>query len=288
MPIRRLLRRGRALMHSGVAARRLTACGCALAAAALLAACVTTPTGRRELVLVSADQMNQMGAQAFAQVRKQTPVSHDAAANAFVQCVGKHITALTPLQQPWQITVFQSKEANAFALPGGHIGVYTGLLKYARTQGELAAVIGHEVGHVLARHMDARVSAEILTGLGMQAADQAIGGSGAAHQQMMSALGLGAQVGVLLPYSRSQESEADLIGLTLMAEAGFDPNSAIQLWKNMASAGSTPPVFLSDHPSGTTRIQDLRDHMPQALSEYRKAQAAGKNPQCGSAPPVSG
>jgi len=97
---------------------------------------------------------------------------------------------------------------------------------------------------------------------------------------MMSALGVGAQVGVLLPYSRAQENEADLIGLTLMSEAGFDPRASIQLWKNMAQAGQEPPAFLSDHPSGTTRISDLQSHLPQALESYQKARAAGKKPDC--------
>ncbi|MGH8225423.1 MAG: M48 family metallopeptidase [Gammaproteobacteria bacterium] len=251
-----------------------------------LAGCVTTPTGRHELILVSADQMTAMGDQAFTQVKKKTPVSHNAAAKRFVQCVAGNITALTPMQYQWEVTLFQSKEANAFALPGGHIGVYTGILKYARTQGELAAVIGHEVGHVLARHADARVSNELLTGIGMQVADAAIGGSGATHQAIMSALGVGVQVGVTLPYSRSQESEADLIGLTLMSQAGFDPQQSVRLWHNMSSAGNAPPAFLSDHPSNSTRISDLEAHMPQATKQYSEARAAGKNPDCGSAPKI--
>jgi len=137
---------------------------------------------------------------------------------------------------------------------------------------------------VIARHMDARVSTEMLAGVGLQVLDTAIGGSGQAHQQVMSALGLGAQVGVLLPFNRAQESEADIIGLDLMSEAGFDPRESVRLWQNMASAGSQPPAFLSDHPSGATRIEHLRDHMPQALEQYRRARASGKNPQCGSAP----
>ncbi len=258
----------------------------ALAGCALIAGCVTTPTGRSELILVSADQMTQMGDQAFTQVKKETPVSHNAAARRFVQCVANDITALTQMQYHWEVTLFQSKEANAFALPGGHIGVYTGLLKYARTQSELAAVIGHEVGHVLARHADARVSTQLLTGVSLQVADAAIGGSDTTHQAIMSALGVGTQVFVTLPYSRSQESEADLIGLNLMSEAGFDPQASVQLWHNMSSAGSAPPAFLSDHPSNSTRIGDLQTHMPQAMKQYKQARAAGKKPACGSAPRI--
>lgn len=260
--------------------RQLIQLSAAVIFCVLLGGCVTTPTGRHELVLVSASAMNRMGDQAFTQVKQQTPVSKDASINRFVHCVAQHITALTPMSYHWQVTVFQSKQVNAFAMPGGNIGVYTGILQYARNQAELAAVIGHEVGHVLSRHADARVSTQLVTNMGLQAADAAIGGSGTSHQLIMSALGVGTQVGILLPYSRAQESEADLIGLTLMAEAGFDPRESVQLWKNMAQAGQQPPAFLSDHPSGSTRIADLQDHMSQALAAYQKARAAGKNPAC--------
>jgi len=276
-------------MHRVRARRCLTrhAFNAAAGAAALCllaAGCTTSPTGRRQIILVSAPEMNRLGDQAFAQLRQKTPVSRNARATRFVECVARHVTAAAKAGYRWQVTLFQSPEANAFALPGGKIGVYTGLLKYARTQGELAAVIGHEVGHVVARHMDARVSAEMLTGLGLQAVDKAIGGAVTTHDQVMSALGLGAQVGVLLPYSRSQENEADIIGLDYMALAGFDPRDAVTLWRNMAKAGSEPPVFLSDHPSGASRIRDLESHMPQALDEYRRARATGRKPDCGTAP----
>lgn len=258
----------------------------ALAVCMFIAGCVTTPTGRHQLSLYSAAQMDQLGEQAFAQVSKETPVSHDAAINQFVQCVVTPLAGVAGRSQPWKVTVFQSKEANAFALPGGDIGVYTGILAYARTGAELATVIGHEMGHVLAQHMNARLSADAITQLGLQTVSAAIGSSGPAQQQVMSALGLGAQVGVLLPFSRAQESEADLIGLNLMAEAGFDPQASVQMWHNMQKLGSGSPAFLSDHPATTDRIAALQAHMPQALQEYRQALAAGKNPQCGSAPGV--
>lgn len=247
----------------------------------VLAACTTSPLGHPQLSLVSSSQMAQMGAEAYKQARQQTPVSRDAALNQYVQCVANAISSVAAPNQNWQVTVFQKDEANAWALPGGYIGVYTGLFKYARTPAQLAAVLGHEVSHVLAHHANARVSAQIATQGVAQLVAAVAGAEGARNQQLLiAALGAGAQYGVLLPYSRSQETEADLLGLQLMARAGFDPHQAIQLWQNMSKAGREPPAFLSDHPSSSTRIKDLEAHMPQAVAAYRQARAAGRVPNC--------
>lgn len=247
-----------------------------------LAGCATSPTGKPQLHLIPESQINQMGAEAYKQARQETPASQNPAINQYVKCVAQHLTVVVHAGYKWQVTVFQKNEANAWALPGGYIGVYTGLLKYARDQAQLAAVLGHEISHVLAKHSEARVSAAYATQAGLQLTQVLLGtrASPTQSQQLMALLGAGAQVGILLPYSRGQESEADILGLQLMARAGFDPREAIQLWQNMQQAGSSPPAFLSDHPSNATRIHDLQAHMPEALNLYRQAQAAGRKPAC--------
>jgi predicted Zn-dependent protease len=180
------------------------------------------------------------------------------------------------------VTVFEDESANAFALPGGKIGVHTGLLEVAKTPDQLAAVIGHEIGHVMAEHSNERVSTAFAANAGVQLAAALSGTDGPKQQMLMGLLGLGAQFGVLLPFSRTQESESDEIGLTLMARAGFDPRAAINLWENMAQAGGAqPPEFLSTHPSHGTRIEDLRAQMDEAVKIYQQARAQGRRPNCG-------
>lgn len=158
--------------------------------------------------------------------------------------------------------VFDSDQVNAFALPGGKIGVYTGLLNVAVNQDQLATVIGHEVAHVLADHSNERLSQSQLANTGLSITSVALGSSEYKQYQgmTMAALGLGVQYGVILPYGRTQESEADIVGLEYMAKAGFDPNQSVDLWKNMAKAsgGNQPPELLSTHPSHSTRIKDLQ------------------------------
>ncbi|EGA70782.1 putative peptidase [Vibrio sinaloensis DSM 21326] len=235
-----------------------------LLSAMSLAACSSSPTGRNQLLLFSDQDMSSLGAQSFEQMKKQQKVSQDKRTNAYVQCVAKSVTQYVPKQagfSEWEVVVFESDQVNAFALPGGKIGVYTGLLKVAKNQDQLATVIGHEIAHVLADHSNERLSQSQLANTGLQITSVALGASEYAQyrQATMAALGLGVQYGVLLPYGRTQESEADMVGLELMAKAGFNPNESISLWKNMAAAsgGSQPPELLSTHPSHRTRIQDL-------------------------------
>lgn len=245
---------------------------------ALLAACGTSPTGRQQLLVFPADELNAMGVRAFEEMRTKEPVDTDSAVNDYVRCVATAITDQIPDKKTkWEVVVFKNDTPNAFALPGGKMGVYTGMLKVATNQNQLAAVLGHEVGHVLAQHGNERMSQEQLTNVALAAA----AGSGYLDAASMQALGLGAQVGILLPYSRTHESEADVIGLDLMAKAGFDPRQSVQLWQNMQKeGGGAPPEFLSTHPASSTRIDNLLSHMAEALATYNAAQARGIKPSC--------
>ena len=251
-----------------------------LGALILGVACATSPTGRKQLILVPEEQMATLGAQAFQEVKSETPVENDAQVNAYVRCVTQPITRLVKGVKNWEVVVFRSDEVNAFALPGGKIGVYTGLLKVAKSDDQLAAVLGHEVGHVIAKHGAERVSEGIVAQGGL-AAIGVLTRENPNRDKILGLLGVGTQVGVLLPHSRTQESEADSIGLDLMARAGFNPQQAVELWKNMAAASSgQPPEFLSTHPSHGTRIEGLQAGMKSAQSKYQKATKGGKGPEC--------
>ena len=181
----------------------------------------------------------------------------------------------------WEVVVFEADQANAFALPGYKIGVYTGLLKYAKNQDQLAAVMGHEVAHVIAEHGNERVSNQMATEAGLSIAAVLLGTEQDSNTALiMAGLGLGAQYGVILPFSRSHESEADLIGLELMAKAGFNPEESVTLWQNMAQSGLSPPEFMSTHPSSDTRIKQLRERIPQVQPAYQQAVKKGQRANC--------
>jgi predicted Zn-dependent protease len=252
----------------------------------LLAAqgCVTSPTGRKQLIFLPEGQVQTLGAQSFQQIKTQTPVSKNGELNSYVQCIAKPLLEVAhPDIAPdkWEIVVFDDPQVNAFALPGGKIGVYTGLFKVAQTPGQVAAVLGHEIGHVIARHGNERVSREVVTQFGQEAIG-AITHSNPHSGLIMAGLGLGTQVGIALPFSRSQESEADVIGLKLMSEAGFDPHQALELWKNMMkSGGGAPPEILSDHPADQSRLQNLQSKLPEDLPLYEQAPS---HPDCGNPP----
>ena len=243
--------------------------------ALIAVACATSPTGRSQLRLVSDAQMAQMGTTAFAALQQKTPQASDAKVSRYVGCVADAITRAVAPGQRWEVLVFESKEVNAFALPGGKIGVYTGLLKVTENPDQLAAVIGHEVAHVIAGHSAARVSNDLAAQLGASVLGSATG----IDPQL---IGVGANLLVLLPYSRGDESEADALGLQYMAQAGFDPREAPKLWVNMSRQGSaTPPEILSTHPSSDTRISDLESLLTLAVRLYEQVRARGRVPKCG-------
>ena len=251
----------------------------------LLSSCATSPEGRSQLKLLPEEQINSMGVQSFEQIKKDTPESKDRNMQEYVQCIADAIIAqLDQDNNPalWEVRVFADDQANAFALPGNKIGVYEGLLKYAVNQHQVAAVMGHELAHVIAQHGNERVSEQLAAQAGMTIAAIALGSSASDDKKalILAGLGLGVQYGVILPFSRTHESEADLIGLDLMAESGFDPRESVKLWENMAKAGGGGPEFLSTHPSSTTRIKDLNARMPRALSLYNQAQAQNRKPNC--------
>ena len=225
--------------------------------------------------------MVEMGISSYDEMKKQTPMLKNKKVIKYVQCVANAITRETGSSYRWEVNVFDDKAINAFALPGGKIGVYTGLLQVAISQDQLAAVIGHEVAHVLADHGNERVSMAYATESGVKILETLAGSYTNEKSQLLGLLGLGAQVGILMPYGRAQESEADILGVEYMAKAGFDPRQSVELWRNMSMASSgAPPEFISTHPSHTTRINDLGAHMSTAMNYYRQAGSQNKKPNC--------
>lgn len=256
--------------------------------ALLLPGCATTPEGRSQVLLVPDSQLNAMGVTAFEQMKANDRLTVVPAKTVYAQCiVDALVRELEPEWQrlPWEAQAFAVAEPNAFALPGGKVGINTGLLRVATTQDQLAAVIGHEIGHVVYRHAGERISQQQLASVGMDLVGAYMGRRASSEQVnlVMAALGAGAQVGVLLPYSRKHESEADLVGQRLMARAGFDPAAAVMLWQNMMAATDAqgrPPQILSSHPDPQNRIRALQAALPELQPVYRQAQAAGKRPSC--------
>lgn len=266
--------------------RVMTVC-CLLLWGIGLIGCETNPyTGRKQLLMTSIGQEVQMGVQAYNQVksdpkmrpsqdpREIEPVKRVAA--RIVEAAKRSKYAEMAQQFLWEVTVIKDdKTANAFALPGGKMAVYTGIFPMAKTEAGLAAVMGHEVVHALARHGAERMSQGQVANVGLQVVGAAIGLSGGnpmLGQATMAALGAGAQVGVLLPFSRKHESEADYVGILLAADAGYDPRESVALWERMgqASGGGGPAEFLSTHPSHDTRIEQLKEWMPEAMAIYQK------------------
>lgn len=254
----------------------------AFLAALLLAACYTVPkTGRSSFNFMSVGEEVQLGLSSFDQIKRQERISSDAAGNAQVQRVGQRIAAAAAEDisaAKWEFVLFENAEPNAFALPGGKVGVYTGILPITRDDAGLAAVMGHEVAHVAARHGGERISEQLaLSGLAAGLAISLQKQDPAVRNLVLVGFGVGTTLAAVLPHSRMQESEADRIGLIYMAKAGYPPEAAVAFWERFAEfnrkRGGQPPAFLSTHPTDEKRIAELRALVPEARRYYAGARA---------------
>jgi predicted Zn-dependent protease len=248
--------------------------------------CSTVPiTGRKQLNLIPASQMQALSYQQYGDFLKSNKLSTNQGATLLVRTVGvkiQHAVEQYMAQNNmssslagynWEFNLVEDPQVNAWCMPGGKVVVYTGILPITQDESGLAVVLGHEIAHAIAQHGDERMSQGLITQLGGMALEKAIETKPAVTKQIyMTAFGLGAQVGVLLPYSRLQESEADRLGLIFMAMAGYNPNLAVTFWQRMSSmnTGQKPPEFLSDHPADATRIADIQKELPEALKYYKK------------------
>jgi metalloendopeptidase OMA1, mitochondrial len=249
----------------------------AAALSALLSACGHVPeTGRSQLLLVSPGEETQLGLTEFEKLKKSTPISRDAATSAMIERVGRHIAAVAPLPNAhWEFVLFDKPDVpNAFCLPGGKVGIFSGILPIMKDEAGMATVIGHEVAHAVARHGAERMSEGLLIQLGGVVLATALQTKSEATQVLThQAYGIGSTVGVALPHSRGQELEADHLGLLYMARAGYNPREAVDFWKRFAAyndkKGGKPPEFLSTHPLDDRRIGQIEGLLPKAEQEYR-------------------
>lgn len=247
----------------------------------ILVACYKAPvTGRNQLILISESQERQMGLVAFQEIIKKEKLSKNTKYINAVKRIGDRIAKVSHTPNlDWEYKVIDDdKTINAFALPGGKVGVYTGIIKLAQTEARLATVMAHEVAHATARHGGERVTTGILAQIGAAGLAVAMRNKDPkVVNGVLQAYGAGATVGVILPFGRSQESEADRIGLHYMAKAGYDPRESVKFWEQMAKKSkgkAQPPEFLSTHPGHNTRIKNLKKWMPEALEIYKKSKKA--------------
>ncbi len=235
--------------------------------------CQTVPySNRSQFLTTSESEEATMGLEAWSEVLKTEKISNDAFLNAALKRVGPAIASVSDRGDfSWEFKVFESNTANAYCLPGGKVGVYTALYQYTANDAELAAVVGHEVAHAICRHGGERVSQGTLQNLGATVLNQMT-----SSETAMAIYGVTTNLAAILPYSRKHESEADYVGLILMAKAGYDPQQAIAFWKKFGNLSSSKlEEYFSTHPSGTTRIQGLQDKMNEALSYYEKSAKKG-------------
>ena len=257
-----------------------------LALGAMLAGCATSPTGRSQLMMVSDGEMSKMGLAAFNDMRSKGKFVDAPKERTYATCVANSLIAVLPPPwntQQWEVQIIDDNTPNAFALPGGRIGVNRGMFKIATDQDLLAVVLGHELSHVIARHGAERMSDNIAAQAVVVAGSAYAASRGTNAGYAAAALGLGAEVGILLPFSRTQESEADTLGQRYMAQAGFDPRAAATLWQKMGAqsgSGSKPPAFLSTHPATYNRQQALSQQAELLLPVYEQARSSGRKPNC--------
>lgn len=248
----------------------------------LLASCVTLDeSGKRAFIIISESQEAQMGLASFQQLKQSAKVSTDPVANAQVRRVAERLIPQVNVRNAqWEVVVFDDPTPNAFALPGGKIGVHTGILPIAQNDDALAAIIGHEIAHVTLRHGAQRVSQQLAVAGVATVTDVALAMNEVRERQaIMTGLGLGASVGIILPFSRSNEYEADKYGLFYMARAGYDPEAAIGFWERMkayaARHGGPPPEWLATHPADDNRIAQIRALIPEARAQAARARQGG-------------
>ena len=239
---------------------------------------VNPETGRTTRVALSSQQEETLGLQSYQEVLSQSEVITSGREYDMVVRVAERLARATgeaAREFKWQVSLVRSPQVNAFCLPGGKIVVYTGILPYTANEAALAAVMGHEMAHAVARHGSQRLLRSSLAQTFLMGANFSMGNMDLRERQtLMAALGAGAQYGVILPFSREHETEADEMGLIYMARAGYDPHEAIGFWERMTkSGGGQPPEFASDHPSHAHRIEDLQNFMPKALAEFDKSKA---------------
>jgi predicted Zn-dependent protease len=235
--------------------------------------CATSPTGRKQLHLMSSSELNKMGIQSFEELKKKTPRSTDATKIRIAECIAHEILEKNGFRpNEWEVVVFKDPAVNAFALPGKKIGVFEGLFTAAKNVDQVAAVMGHEVGHVIAEHGNERVSQGLLAQGALTIGSVIVDSNSNTGKAVMAGLGIAIQGGALLPFSRKHELEADIIGLRYANNAGFNPAEAVNLWQNMgkAAGGKAPPAWMSTHPSNEQRIQQIREELPKLKpSQYR-------------------
>ncbi len=252
-------------MRTTTLRRRFTQGLAPLSAAALLSGCAYNESlGRSQVLLVNDSALAQAAASAWSQTLQRSRVSNDVALNQRVAAVGQRLVQAAGVGgQNWEYRVFVNDSPNAFVLPGGRVGVNTGLFRVVQNDDQLAAVLGHEIAHNVARHAAERYSQTALTQVGLNVATSAAGqGSPTLARAISTFGGAGAQLGYLLPFSRQHELEADRLGVDYMARAGYRPSEAVELWRRFSSQRSrSAPQFLSTHPSDATRIQQLEAYV---------------------------